>query len=103
MRDLHLRTKEVAEYLVINNSTIRNTAKAFGLGKSTVHYDLTFRLPYIDAELYEKVRHILNINFQEKNIRGGLATKKLIQSKKLFHNQKNWLISQKIIKKWDLF
>lgn len=93
MRDIYFRTKEVAEYLVINNSTIRNTAKAFGLGKSTVHYDLTFRLPYIDAELYEKVRHILNVNFQEKNIRGGLATKKLIQSKKLSCNHNKRIIS----------
>ncbi len=75
MKDLYSRTKEIAEYMITNNATIRKTAKVFGLAKSTVHYDLTKRLPKIDSVLYEEVRYILNINFQEKNIRGGISTK----------------------------
>lgn len=83
MKDLDLRTIEVAEYLVINKSTIRSTASAFGLSKSIVHHDLTFRLPLLDDELYKKVRQILIVNFQEKNIRGGEATKSIYKHKKL--------------------
>lgn len=82
MKDIEQRTIEVAEYLLLNKTTIRKTAFAFGLAKSTVHYDLSKRLPLIDNELYDKVRQILNINFQQKNIRGGIATKKIYQKLK---------------------
>lgn len=75
MKDLFLRTKQIASYMLATNSTIRKTAKVFGMAKSTVHYDLTKRLPYIDASLYAKVRHLLNQNFDEKSVRGGVATK----------------------------
>ena len=75
MKDLFERTKSVAIYLISNHSTVRKTAKHFGLAKSTIHYDLTVRLPKYDYSLYEEVRQILNMNFNEKYIRGGLATK----------------------------
>ncbi|MBQ7880883.1 MAG: sporulation transcriptional regulator SpoIIID [Clostridia bacterium] len=64
-----------ARYIVDNNSTIRATAKHFGMAKSTVHYDLKNRLRYYDGELYARVKEILENNFNEKHIRGGMATK----------------------------
>ena len=86
MKELDLRTLQIAQYLVLNRSTIRKAATAFGLAKSTVHHDLNHRLPYIDDELFFKVRQILNINFKEKNIRGGEATKNMYGSKQKSFN-----------------
>ena len=82
MKDLFLRTKQLAIYIIQEGATVRKAGKVFGLGKSTVHYDLTKRLPFVDRELYEEVRYILNKNFKEKNIRGGIATKNKYLSKK---------------------
>ena len=45
------------------------------MAKSTVHYDLTNRLPFVDHDLYLKVKTILHTNFEEKHLRGGEATK----------------------------
>lgn len=73
--DIYLRTVKYGEYIVDNNSTIRQTAKAFNVAKSTVHYDLKNRLRNYDEDLYLKVKRILDINFSEKHIRGGWATK----------------------------
>ena len=82
MKDIEQRTLEVAEYIQVNKSTIRKTEKAFGLAKSTVHFDLLHRLPLIDLDLYHRVRQILDCNFEEKNIRGGNATKLLYKNRK---------------------
>jgi putative DeoR family transcriptional regulator (stage III sporulation protein D) len=80
--DVYLRTLEYAKYIVDNNATIRATAKSFGVAKSTVHYDLKNRLKYYDVELYLRVKEILQIHFDEKHIRGGMATKqKYLQEK----------------------
>lgn len=62
-------------YIIENNATIRATAKRFGVAKSTVHYDLKNRLKYCDNDLYKRVKEILKNNFEEKHIRGGMATK----------------------------
>ena len=82
MENLYLRTKELAIFLIENNSTIRKTAKHFGMAKSTVHYDLSYRLPSIDYVLYRQVKKILDSNFAEKNIRGGMATKRMYSRKR---------------------
>lgn len=80
--EFYLKTLEYAWYIVENNATIRATAKQFGVAKSTVHYDLKNRLKYYDQELYLKVKEILQNNFNEKHIRGGLATRqKYLQEK----------------------
>ena len=80
--DVYLRTIEYAYYIIENNSTIRATAQKFGVAKSTVHYDLKNRLKYYDKNLYLKVKQILENNFNEKHIRGGLATRqKYLQQK----------------------
>ena len=85
MKDLFLRTKQVAYYIVETGSTVRQASKVFGIAKSTVHYDLTKRLKFVDCQLYMQVRQILDKNFQEKNIRGGNATRK----KYLIKNRQN--------------
>jgi len=69
------RTLEIADYIVKNKSTVREAAKIFGVSKSTVHKDVTERLPDINLELYIKVREVLGQNKAERHIRGGKATK----------------------------
>ena len=69
------RTLQVAKYISGTQETIRQTAKVFHLSKSTVHNDLAKRLAKVDRALYDDVKKILDKNFEEKHIRGGLATK----------------------------
>lgn len=76
MENYNLRTLNLANYILTTHSTIRKTAKVFNMAKSTVHYDLHYRLKQIDSSLYIKVAEILNMNFKEKHIRGGEATRK---------------------------
>lgn len=66
--------------MIAHNATVRSTAKAFGVSKSTVHKDLTERLPEQSPKLYERVKSVLEKNKQERHIRGGLATKKKYMS-----------------------
>lgn len=66
---------DIAKYIVENNATVRQTAKKFGISKSTVHKDVTERLPQINPSLAQKARKVLDINKSERHIRGGLATK----------------------------
>lgn len=70
------RILSIAQYTIDNNSTVRSTAKKFGISKSTVHKDLRERLPEINMELSKEVNKILDINKSERHIRGGLATKR---------------------------
>ena len=62
-------------YIIENRTTIRATAKRFGISKSTVHKDLTQRLRLCDKDLYLQVKALLEVNKAERHIRGGLATK----------------------------
>lgn len=74
------RILSIAHYTVDHNSTVRSTARKFGISKSTVHKDLTERLPQIDHHLAEEVRDILDVNKSERHIRGGMATRRNICS-----------------------
>ena len=65
----------LAQYIIEHNSTVRNTAKYFGISKSTVHKDVAERLKNIDKNLYKDVRPILDKNKAERHLRGGMATK----------------------------
>ena len=47
------RVLEIANYCLNNNATVRESAKRFGISKSTVHKDITERLPELNHELYE--------------------------------------------------
>ncbi|OZV12302.1 stage III sporulation protein D [Tissierella sp. P1] len=70
------RAIDTANYLIENNSTIRETAKHMGVSKTTVHKDLVIRLKDINHSLYENVKEVLATNWEERYLRGGLATKK---------------------------
>ena len=69
------RAVEVAEFIVENNATVRQTAKKFGISKSTVHKDVTDRLAQINPGLAKEARKVLDLNKSERHIRGGMATK----------------------------
>ena len=66
----------LGQYILENKSTVRAAAKQFGISKSTVHKDVSERLPKIRPQLYIPVKEILEQNKQERHIRGGLATNK---------------------------
>ncbi|WP_143314255.1 sporulation transcriptional regulator SpoIIID [Clostridium sp. HBUAS56017] len=68
------RIKDEAAYIVDTGSTLRATAKALAVSKSTVHKDLTERLPQLDPVLHKEVRKVLDTNKEERSIRGGIAT-----------------------------
>ena len=69
------RAVEIANFIIDNNATVRQTAKQFGISKSTVHKDVTERLAQINPSLAERARVVLDLNKSERHIRGGLATK----------------------------
>ena len=69
----------IANYIIDHNATVRQTARKFGISKSTVHKDVTDRLEDIDPSLAAKARIVLNVNKSERHIRGGLATKEKYQ------------------------
>ena len=70
------KTEELfALYIIEHNSTIRKCAKVFGVGKSTVHNYLSLKLRKTNIEMYKAVKKVLEVNFAEKHIRGGFATK----------------------------
>lgn len=77
--DLSQRVLAVAEHIYQTHDTIRKTAKIYGYSKSTIHNDVSIKLKSIDYGLYVKTKQILDENFAEKHIRGGLATKKKYQ------------------------
>ena len=70
------RAVEIGEYIVKSKATVRETAKKFGISKSTVHKDLTDRLVKIDPRLAGDAKIILELNKAERHIRGGMATRK---------------------------
>ena len=70
------RACELAVYMIETGATVRAAAQHFGISKSTVHKDLSYRLPRIHQGLYEQVRRILDVNKQERHIRGGMATRR---------------------------
>lgn len=69
------RAVAIANYIVDYNATVRQTAKRFGISKSTVHKDVTERLFQINPSLAGEARKVLDLNKSERHIRGGLATR----------------------------
>jgi putative DeoR family transcriptional regulator (stage III sporulation protein D) len=69
------RAVEIAYYIIENQATVRQTAKQFGVSKSTIHKDVTDRLIQINPQLACEARKVLDRNKQERHIRGGLATR----------------------------
>ncbi|MCI8307829.1 MAG: sporulation transcriptional regulator SpoIIID [Lachnospiraceae bacterium] len=70
------RAIQIANYIIESNATVRQTAKAFGVSKSTVHKDVTERLLLINPSLANRARKVLDVNKSERHIRGGMATQK---------------------------
>ena len=73
---LEERACDLAVYIIENRTTVRAAAKKFGVSKSTVHKDLTERLPRVNPGLYQQVRVLLDLNKAERHIRGGMATRR---------------------------
>jgi len=69
------RAVRIANYIIQNNATVRQTAQSFGVSKSTVHKDVAERLLYINPRLAAEARKVLDVNKSERHIRGGLATR----------------------------
>jgi len=69
------RACELAVYIIETGATVRAAARHFGISKSTVHKDLSQRLPRCNRSLYQQVRKVLDINKAQRHIRGGMATK----------------------------
>ena len=69
------RVLKCAEYIVATGCTVRACSVHFSISKSTVHKDVTERLRDLNAELYETVHGILEVNLRERHIRGGNATR----------------------------
>ena len=76
------RACELAVYMIETGATVRTAAKHFGISKSTVHKDLSQRLPHYNPLLYEQVRKVLDLNKAQRHIRGGLATQRKYQKRK---------------------
>ena len=70
------RACELAVYIIETGATVRAAAKHCAISKSTVHKDLSQRLPQCNPLLYEQVRLVLDRNKLERHIRGGMATRK---------------------------
>lgn len=74
--NLEQRAEELALYLIENRGTVRSAAKKFGLSKSTVHKDISERLPLYNRALWLRVKALLEENKAQRHIRGGLATRR---------------------------
>ena len=83
------RALEIASYIIENQATVRQTARQFGVSKSTIHKDVTDRLSQINPQLAKEARKVLDFNKQERHIRGGLATRE-----KYLHLHENSLHSE---------
>lgn len=70
------RAIQIAQYIVENNVTVRAAAEKFGVGKTTVHDDVTKRLPEFHPLLAAQAREVLGVNKAERHNRGGAATKR---------------------------
>ena len=70
------RIEKEAKYLLRHKCTIRECAKHFNLSKSTIHVDLSHKLPKLNPKLYVKVKKLLEHNYLVKHIRGGISTAK---------------------------
>ena len=70
------RAERLAQYIIENRTTVRAAAQKFGISKSTVHKDISERLPQFNQVLYQQVKEVLEVNKAQRHIRGGIATRK---------------------------
>ena len=69
------RAVALGQYVAETGATVRNAAMRFGISKSTVHKDLTQRLKRQNRVLYNSVQKVLQVNKEERHLRGGAATR----------------------------
>lgn len=70
------RACALALYIIENKTTVRAAAAKFGISKSTVHKDISERLPQFNHGLFLQVKEVLELNKAQRHIRGGIATRK---------------------------
>ncbi len=70
------RAESLALYIIENRTTVRAAAKKFSISKSTVHKDISERLPQFNRTLYLRVKEVLEVNKAQRHIRGGIATRR---------------------------
>ena len=87
------RVEILAKYVIDTGATVRAAAYHFGLSKSTIHKDLTEKLPKINKGLYLEVKEVLDLNKSERHLRGGEATKKKYM--KIKFNKANILLESR--------
>lgn len=83
------RAEVLGEYVIETGATVRATAQRFGISKSTVHKDLSYRLCKINPNLGEQVKDILAQNKSERHLRGGEATRRKYQLEREMKKVKN--------------
>ena len=55
------RAERLALYIIENRTTVRAAAAKFGISKSTVHKDISERLPQYNRTLYLQVKEVLDV------------------------------------------
>ncbi|WP_152656841.1 sporulation transcriptional regulator SpoIIID [Oceanobacillus sp. CFH 90083] len=91
------RTIKIGRHVVETRKTVRTIAKEFGVSKSTVHKDLTERLPEINPKLALEVKEILEYHKAIRHLRGGEATRKKYKTKEPEESLKETKITQKFL------
>ena len=78
------RAVQIANYIIDENATVRQTAKKFGISKSTVHKDVTDRLTHINPALAAQARVVLGewsdaaLRICRQNIRRNSLTGRVV-------------------------
>ena len=67
------RAERLALYIIENRTTVRAAAQKFGISKSTVHKDISERLPQFNGTLYRQVKEVLEVNKAQRE-----AVRKLV-------------------------
>ena len=82
------RAERLALYIIENRTTVRAAAQKFGISKSTVHKDISERLPQFNRSLYKQVKEVLEINKAQRHIRGGIATREKYRDLQAAHRRR---------------
>ena len=79
---MEARACDLALYIIEHDATVRAAARHFGVSKSTVHKDLSQRLPGFNRPLYLQVKAVMERNKAERHIRGGIATREKYRARR---------------------
>lgn len=75
------RVLEICAYILETQATVRQAAAVFQVSKSTLHKDMTERLPCLNKQLAQQVKVVLEHNKAERHLRGGEATRRKYSAK----------------------